>query len=60
MAGPQRVFDYLIHPDIWHEGTFPVAPTGRFFDKQGKVHARASVDLAGEFGVLLAVPLTPP
>ena len=32
----------------------------RVFDKQGKVHARVSVDLAGEFGVLLAVPLTPP
>jgi len=53
-------FGIYIHPDIWHEGTFPIAPAGRFFDKQGKVHARVSVDLAGEFGVLLAVPLTPP
>lgn len=53
-------FGIYIHPDIWHEGTFPIAPTGRFFDKQGKVHARVSVDLAAEFGVLLAVPLTVP
>jgi hypothetical protein len=51
-------FGIYIHPDIWHEGTFPIAPSGRFFDKQGKVHARISVDLAGEFGVLLSVPLT--
>ena len=46
-----------IHPNIWHEGVFPVTPTGRFFDKQGKVHARVSCDLAQEHGVLLAVPL---
>ncbi|MBI3199735.1 MAG: ureidoglycolate hydrolase, partial [Rhodospirillales bacterium] len=36
---------------------FPVTPAGRFFDKQGKVHARVSCDLAHEFGVLLSVPL---
>lgn len=46
-----------IHPGIWHEGVFPVTATGRFFDKQGKVHARVSCDLAQELGVLLAVPL---
>jgi hypothetical protein len=40
-----------------HEGVFPVTATGRFFDKQGKVHARVSCDLAREHGVLLAVPL---
>jgi hypothetical protein len=34
-----------------------VTPTGRFFDKQGRVHARVSCDLAGELGVLLNVPL---
>ncbi len=53
-------FGIYIHPDIWHEGTFPILPTGRFFDKQGRVHARVSVDLAGEFGVLLSVPLIAP
>jgi len=46
-----------IHPDIWHEGPFPTTPSGRFFDKQGKVHARISCDLAREFGVLLGVQL---
>ncbi len=50
-------FGIYIHPGIWHEGVFPVGPAGRFFDKQGKVHARVSCDLAREFGMLLAVPL---
>jgi hypothetical protein len=50
-------FGIYIHPGIWHEGVFPVMPTGRFFDKQGRVHARVSCDLAGELGVLLNVPL---
>jgi ureidoglycolate hydrolase len=50
-------FGIYIHPGIWHEGVFPVTPTGRFFDKQGKVHARVSCDLAREFGMLLSVPL---
>ena len=31
--------------------------TQRFFDKQGAVHARVSVDFAREFGCLLDVPL---
>jgi ureidoglycolate hydrolase len=47
-----------IRPDIWHEGPFPTGPTGgRYFDKQGKVHARISCDIAREFGVFLGVPL---
>lgn len=50
-------FGIYIHPSIWHEGPFPVGPTGRFFDKQGKVHGRVSCDLANELGVLLNVPL---
>jgi ureidoglycolate lyase len=50
-------FGIYIHPGIWHEGVFPVTLAGRFFDKQGKVHARVSCDLAREFGVLLSVPL---
>jgi ureidoglycolate lyase len=50
-------FGIYIHPEVWHEGVFPTAPSGRFFDKQGKVHARVSCDLANELGVLLNVPL---
>ena len=46
-----------IHPDIWHEGVFGVSGTQRFFDKQGAVHARVSVDFAREFGCLLEAPI---
>jgi hypothetical protein len=49
-AGDQGLY---IHPDIWHEGVFGLAGTQRFFDKQGAVHARVSVDFAREFGCLL-------
>ena len=48
-----------IHPGIWHEGVFPLRP-GRFFVRQGRVHARVSVDFAREFGCLLRVPLVAP
>lgn len=47
-----------IHPNIWHEGIFPVTDAQRFLDRQGRVHARVSCDVAQEFGVYLAVPLT--
>lgn len=47
-----------IHPNIWHEGVFGVRGTQRFFDKQGAVHARVSVDFAREFGCLLAARLS--
>lgn len=46
-----------IHPNIWHEGVFALDGTQRFFDKQGAVHARVSVDFAREFGCMLEVPL---
>lgn len=46
-----------IHPDIWHEGVFTTRGTQRFFDKQGAVHARVSVDFAREFGCLLEAPI---
>jgi len=42
-----------IHPGIWHEGVFSVRGTQRFFDKQGAVHARVSVDFAREFACLI-------
>lgn len=46
-----------IHPDIWHEGVFTVKGRQRFFDKQGAVHARVSVEFAKEFGCLLEAPI---
>jgi hypothetical protein len=42
-----------IHPNIWHEGVFTTRGTQSFFDKQGAVHARVSVDFAREFDCLL-------
>lgn len=42
-----------IHPNIWHEGVFATSGTQRFFDQQGAVHARVSVDFPREFGCLL-------
>jgi hypothetical protein len=35
-----------------------LADEARFFDRQGRVHARVSVDFVKEFGVYLAVPLS--
>ena len=49
-----------IHPDVWHEGVFGLGGTQRFFDKQGAVHARVSVDFAREFGCLLEAPVQMP
>jgi hypothetical protein len=46
-----------IHPNIWHEGVFSLSGTQRFFDRQGKVHARVSVEFAREFGCLLEAPI---
>ena len=49
-----------IHPGVWHEAVFPLADEARFFDRQGKVHARVSCDFDREFGCLLDVPLRRP
>lgn len=46
-----------IHPNVWHEGIFPLVPKARFYDAQGSVHARVSVNFATEFNVFLDVPL---
>jgi hypothetical protein len=56
-AGGQGLY---IHPDVWHETIVPLGPRMRFFDRQGKVHARISVDFAKEFGVYPLVPLRAP
>jgi len=45
-----------IHPNIWHEGVFPIRGEQRFLDRQGAVHARVSVDFAREFGCLVKIP----
>ena len=49
-----------IHPNVWHEGVFPLADKASFYDEQGKVHARVSCNIAQEFGLFLSVPLKRP
>ncbi len=46
-----------IHPNVWHEGVFGLEGTQRFYDRQGAVHARVSVDFAREFGCLLELSI---
>ena len=41
--------DFYIHPNIWHEGVFPIEEKSSFQGRQGKVHARVSIDLQKEF-----------
>jgi len=48
-----------IHPGIWHEGVFASTRGQSFLDRQGRVHARISCNIAQEFGVFLNVPLMP-
>jgi hypothetical protein len=47
-----------IHPNVWHEGVFTLSGTQLFFDRQGAVHARVSVDFAREFGCLLVARIS--
>ena len=49
-----------INPGVWHEAVFPIKDEHRFFDKQGKVHARVSVDFCQEFGCYLCASLLEP
>ena len=52
--GPRGLY---IHPNVWHGGVFARRGTQRFFDRQGAVHARVSIDVAREFGCLLEAVL---
>ena len=42
-----------IHPNIWHEGVFPIKGSSIFKGKQGKVHARVSIDILKEFNTYI-------
>ena len=46
-----------IHPYIWHGALVPLDDEARFLDRQGRVHARVSVDFPKEFGCYLGSPL---
>ena len=47
-----------IHPNIWHEGVFPLQEKSSFKGKQGKVHARVSVNLKEEFDKYISFKTT--
>jgi ureidoglycolate lyase len=49
-----------IRPDVWHGAFVPHDDEASFLDRQGRVHARVSVDFPKEFGCYLAVPLGRP
>jgi ureidoglycolate lyase len=46
-----------IHPGVWHGAVAPLADHAVLLDRQGRVHARVSVDFPKEFGCYLAAPL---
>ncbi len=49
-----------VRPNVWHGAVVPVADEAQLLDRQGRVHARVSVDFPKEFGCYLALPLGPP
>ena len=49
-----------IHPNVWHGAFVPLDDHAEFLDRQGRVHARVSVDFPKEFGCYLASPLKEP
>ncbi len=48
-----------IHPGVWRRAFVPLDDRGEFLDRQGRMHARVSVDFAKTFGGYLSVPLSP-
>jgi hypothetical protein len=49
-----------IHPNVWHGAFVPLDDQAEFLDRQGRVHARVSVDFPREFGCYLGAPLRRP
>jgi ureidoglycolate lyase len=49
-----------LHPNVWHGAVVPLDDEAEFLDRQGRVHARVSVDFAREFGCYLAAPMRRP
>ena len=47
-----------IPPGVWHGPFAPLGDQAAFLDRQGRVHARISVDFVREFQLYLAAPLT--
>jgi ureidoglycolate lyase len=49
-----------LHPNVWHGAIVPLEDEAEFLDRQGRVHARVSVDFVKEFSCYLAAPLRRP
>ncbi len=49
-----------LHPSVWHGAVVPHADEARFLDRQGRVHARVSVNFVKEFGCYLGASLAAP
>jgi ureidoglycolate lyase len=49
-----------LHPNVWHGAVVPLDDEAQFLDRQGRVHARVSVNFVTEFGCYLGAPLRRP
>jgi ureidoglycolate lyase len=49
-----------IRPNVWHGAVVPHADEAEFLDRQGKVHARVSVDFVKEFGCYIGASMGRP
>ncbi len=49
-----------VHPNVWHGAVVPHDDEAQLLDRQGRVHARVSVDFPKEFGCYLCFPMTRP
>ena len=49
-----------LHPNVWHGAVVPLDDKAQFLDRQGRVHARVSVNFVEEFGCYLGAPLRRP
>jgi len=49
-----------LHPNVWHGAVVPLDDEAEFLDRQGRVHARVSVNFVTEFGCYLGAPLRRP
>lgn len=49
-----------VHPNVWHGAVVPHDDEAQLLDRQGRVHARVSVDFPKEFGCYLSIPMIRP
>ncbi|MGI8754364.1 MAG: ureidoglycolate lyase [Acidimicrobiales bacterium] len=59
VASSDGTFAICLRPGVWHDGVYPCHGDGRFWTRQGRVHARVSADISRENGCLLRIPLGP-